>query len=155
MPLRSSSSSPSVGRGMALPTAQQVADKWSTRSSAASQDYANGVAQTDKDPTALAIANQGRLLTNFTAKVQDGTWARRLRDVGAAGWKAAVAAKGVTNYQTGVSASKDKVQAAFSSLLAYEGSGLQTIYAMPSATDADREARMLAWTRYMRNYQAP
>jgi len=140
---------------MALPTAQQVADKWATRAGAATQDYLNGVAATTVDPTALAIANQQRLLTNFQNAVNSGLWAQRLRDVGAGGWKAAVAAKGGSNYQSGVSAAKDKVQQAFSALLAYEGSGLATIQAMPSATDADREARMVAWTRYMRNYQRP
>ena len=40
----------------AIPDAQSYADKWVTRTSAASTDYATGVAQTDKDPTALAIA---------------------------------------------------------------------------------------------------
>jgi hypothetical protein len=140
---------------MALPTAQAVAEKWATRAGAASQDYVAGVQGTDKDPTALAIANQQRLKTNFNAAVDSGLWAQRLRDVGASGWKAAVAAKGGNNYSTGVNAAKDKVQQAFSALLAYEGSGLSTILAMPSATDADREARMLAWTRYMRNYRRP
>jgi hypothetical protein len=140
---------------MALPTAQQVADKWSTRSGAASQDYATGVASSDKDPTALAIAAGPRYLQNVTARYNDGTWARRLRDVGVTGWKQAVASKGVTNYQTGVSAAKDKVAQAFTSLLQYEASGLATIYAMPNVTDADREARALAWIRYMRGYQKP
>lgn len=139
---------------MALPTAQQVADKWAQRSGAAQTDYAAGVQATDKDPTALAIANGQRYINNVTQSYNDGTWARRLRDVGQTGWKAAVQAK-QGNYGTGVAAAKDKVLTAFSSLLAYEASGLATVQAMPAVTDADREARMLAWIRYMRNYPKP
>lgn len=136
----------------AIPDAQSYADKWVTRTSAASQDYAQGVAQTDKDPTALAIAAQPRLLNNFTQSVQSGRWANRLRASGKAGWQAAVAAKGVSNFQTGVGAARDKVAAAAGPLLAFEANLQRQVQGMPNVTDADREARALAWMRGMRQY---
>jgi len=141
---------------MALPSAQTVADKWSSRASSAGQDYVSGVQTTDKDPTALAIANGARYIQQVQARYNDGTWANRLRSVGKAGWQAAVAAK-ASNFTNGVSSqsAKDKVVQAFTSLLAYEEAGLRTIAGMPNVTDADREARALAWIRYMRNYSAP
>lgn len=136
----------------AIPDAQSYADKWVTRTSAASQDYATGVAQTDKDPTALAIAAQPRLLANFQASVQSGKWANRLRASGKAGWQAAVQSKGIANFQNGVSAARDKVAAAAGPLLAFESNLQRQVQGMPNVTDADREARMLAWIRGMRQY---
>jgi len=132
--------------------AQSYADKWVTRTSAASQDYADGVAQTDKDPTSLAIASQARLLLNFQNAVNSGEWAAALRAVGKAGWQAAVAAKGVANFQNGVSAARDKVVAAAVPLLAFETNLQRQVQGMPNVTDADREARALAWMRGMRQY---
>lgn len=137
---------------MALPSATDVARKWAARAGAAGPDYQAGVQNTDKDPTQLAIANQGRLVANFNARVQDGTWAARLRAVGKAGWIQAVLDKGVTNYQNGVQAAESKVADAFGPLLAFEANLQRTIQSMPSTTDADREARMLAWVRGMRSY---
>lgn len=137
---------------MALPTAQEVAAKWTQRTSAAASDYAKGVAQTDKDPTALAIAAGPRLLTNFQAAFNSGKWANNLRRVGKTGWQAAVAAKGATNFSTGVQAAEGKVADAFGPLLAFEQNLLQQVQGMPSLTDADRENRMLTWVRGMRRY---
>lgn len=137
-----------------IPDAQSYADKWSARTSAAAQDYAQGVAQTDKDPTALAIAAQARLVNNFNASVQSGRWANRLRATGKAGWQSAVASKGVANFQNGVSAARDKVAAAAGPLLAFEANLQRQVQGMPNVTDADREARALAWMRGMRQYNA-
>jgi hypothetical protein len=137
---------------MALPTAQQVAEKWAQRTSAAAQDYAHGVANTDKDPTALAIAAGPRYLQNVQAAFNSGKWANGLRRVGKQGWQAAVAAKGATNFSTGVQAAQAKVTDAFGQLLAFEQNLLNQVSAMPNVTDNDREQRMLAWVRGMRTY---
>jgi hypothetical protein len=135
-----------------IPDAQSFADKWVTRTGAASTDYAEGVAQSAKDPSALAIAAQSRLLANFTQSVQSGKWANALRASGKAGWQAAVAAKGVANFQNGVNAARDKVATAAVPLLAFETNLQRQVQGMPNVSDADREARMLAWTRGMRQY---
>lgn len=137
---------------MALPTAQQVAAKWKQRTSAAAQDYAHGVANTDKDPTALAIAAGPRYLQNVQAAFNSGRWANGLRRVGKQGWQAAVAAKGETNFSNGVNNAEAKVTEAFGQLLAFEQNLLNTVGAMPNVTDTDRENRMLAWVRGMRTF---
>lgn len=137
----------------ALPTSQAVAAKWKQRAAAAQQDYLDGVAQTDKDPTALAIAAGPRLLANFTTAFQNGSWANGLRKAGKQGWQAAVAAKGGTNYSNGVNAAESKVADAFASLLAFEQGVLNTVASMPNVTDTDRENRMLYFVRQMRTYK--
>lgn len=138
---------------MAISDAATVATKWSNRTQAAAEDYAAGVANTDKDPTALAIAAGQRLRTNFLAAFDSGKWANALRKTGKAGWQAAVAAKGQSNFSNGVAAAESKVAAAFGPLLAFESNLQNRVSAMPNVTDADRENRMLTWTREMRKYK--
>lgn len=137
----------------ALPSSQAVAAKWKQRTAAASQDYADGVANTDKDPTALAIQGGQRYINNVTASFQSGKWANGLRKVGKQGWQAAVAAKGVQNFANGVNNAEAKVADSFASLLSFEQGLLNTVSGMPNVTDNDREQRMLAWVRGMRQYK--
>ena len=137
---------------MAIPDAATVVAKWQQRSSAAQTDYAAGVQNTASDPTALAIAAGPRYLHKVTESFNSGKWANGLRRVGKQGWQDAVASKGVNNYVTGINAATATATAAFTRLLSFE-TGLQsTINSMPNVTDADREARMLAWVRGMRGY---
>jgi hypothetical protein len=137
----------------ALPTAQTVAAKWRQRASAAQQDYLEGVANTDKDPTALAIAAGPRLLANFTDAFNSGRWANGLRRTGKSGWQNGVATKGGANYANGVQAAEAKVADAFGPLLAFEQNLLNEIGSMPNVTDNDRDQRMLRWAQRMRKYQ--
>lgn len=137
---------------MAIPDAGSVAAKWVTRTSAAAQDYADGVATTDKDPTQLAIAAIPRMRTNIIAAIDSGKVANGLRSVGKAGWQQAVRDKGVSNFSTGVQAAETKVAAAFAPLLAFESQLQSRISSMPNVTDADRKARMNAWFDGMLTY---
>jgi hypothetical protein len=137
---------------MAIKTAQEVTQKWTTRTSAAAPDYAKGVAETDKDPTALAIAAGPRYLANVQTAFQSGKWANGLRRAGKAGWQAAVASKGQQNFANGVNAAEAKVLDAFTKLLAFEQNLQNQVNGMPNVTDNDREQRMLTWVRGMRTY---
>lgn len=137
----------------ATPSATDVAAKWKQRSAAAAPDYAKGVAQTDKDPTALAIAAGPRYIQNVTARFNDGTWANGLRRAGKAGWQAAVASKGENNYSNGVNNAEEKVAQAFGPLLSFIDGAKAKIAAMPNVTDVDRENRMLTFVRTMRTYK--
>ena len=139
-----------IGLGVTTDAAA-VASKWQSRTSGAQQAYVDGVNNTQKDPTQLAINAQARLLTNFQNAVNSGKWANRLRAVGKGGWQSAVDAK-ANNFSTGVNAAVQKVTNAFQPLLQYENTLQQQVDAMPNITDTDRENRMLAWVRGMRNY---
>lgn len=139
-----------VGLGVTTDAAA-VASKWQSRTSGAQQAYVDGVNNTQKDPTQLAINNQARLKTNFNAAIDSGKWANRLRAVGKAGWLQAIQDK-ANNFSTGVNAAQSKVASAFAPLLQYENNLQQQVDAMPNVTDTDRENRMLAWVRGMRQY---
>jgi hypothetical protein len=95
---------------MAIPDASTVVAKWQQRSSAAAQDYAAGVQNTDKDPTALAIAAGQRYIQRVQESFNSGKWANGLRRVGKAGWQQAVTSKGVQNYTSGINAATVRVR---------------------------------------------
>jgi hypothetical protein len=138
----------------AIPDATSVASKWSQRTQAAAQDYTAGVQSTDKDPTALAIAAGQRYIQRVTDAFNSGKWANGLRRSGKAGWQAATLAK-ASNFSTGVAAAEQKVQTAFTPLLAYEAQVQSRIQSMPNVTLADRIARATEWIRQMAAYQPP
>lgn len=137
---------------MAMLSPNEVAEKWVTRASAAGQDYARGVEQTEKDPTALAAANGARYIAGIQEAYSSGKWARRLQQVGKAGWQAAVRDKGVANYGTGVVAARGKYEAAIGPVLAAVAAGQRLVQSMPSATAAQRDARALAFIQHMRQF---
>lgn len=133
-------------------TAQQAADKWANNSASASSRFQQGVQNTTKDVVGRAIAAQTKLRNAFNEAVDSGRWARNLNAVGNAGWKAKTAAK-VSNYSSGISAGKESTVQAFTKLFQFEESLEQSIAQMPNETDADAEARALAWMRGMRSYK--
>jgi hypothetical protein len=142
---------------MALISAQEFADKWAQRTSAAAADYVAGAERTDVDPTALAIAAIPRMRQNILAAIDTGKVAAGLRRSGKTGWLAGVAGKGAQNFASSVSAqaTKDKVAAAAGPLLSYIAAGLSRLSSMPKNTDAERDARQLFWSNYMRGYVKP
>jgi hypothetical protein len=127
---------------MAVPNASDVVAKWQARTSAAQADYVKGAEQTDKDPTALAIAAIPRMRAQVLEAIDSGRVANGLRKAGKAGWLAGVQGKGAQNFANGVSNATDKATAAFTKLLAYEQTVQNQINAMPNITAADRKARM-------------
>jgi hypothetical protein len=139
---------------MALPNASDVAAKWVTRTQAASQDYTTGVQNTDKDPTALAIAQGQRYITRVQDAFNSGKWANGLRRAGKAGWQTATLAK-AGNFSTGVAAAESKMQAAMAALLPFEASLQSRIASMPNVTLQDRINRATTWITEMAKYQKP
>lgn len=137
-----------------IPDAQTVAARWSQNTQAATQRYADGVAQTQKDQAGLAIAAGPKYIANVTAAFNSGKWANAIRRVGTAGWKSATIAK-QANFGVGVGASEAKVAAAFTPLLAYEATLQSTVQAMPNVTLQDAINRATAWIQGMSRYQAP
>ena len=129
-----------------------VATKWVNRTSGASQDYVNGALTTDKDPTQLAINAAPRWFNKVQEAYTQGKFQAGLARAGKAGWQNGIKTKGATNFATGVQAAEQKVAAVFGPLLQYEANLQAQVSAMPNVTDADKENRMLAWTRGMRGF---
>jgi hypothetical protein len=140
---------------MAIPDPTTYAQRWSQGVSNGATRYVEGAMNTPLDPTALAIQAGPRYLQNVQNAFNSGKWANGLRRSGKTGWQAGIQSKGATNYATGANAAIDKVTTIATSLLSFESNLQRQIQAMPNITDADREARALAWIRGMRTYTKP
>jgi hypothetical protein len=88
-----------------------AAKKWSTRAQAAGADYTSGVANTQKDQAALAVAAAPVWAQSVQTAAANGTFAKGVNKAGTAGWKAGVAAKGAQRYPQGVGAGGPNYQA--------------------------------------------
>lgn len=133
--------------------AATATERWRASASVAQGRYTEGVQNTTKDPTQLAVAAQGKLVQNFNAAVQSGRWARGLQRAGKATWQAATLAK-ANNYGTGINASAEKYQAAIGPVLAAEAALQSRIATMPNNTIQDSIARMAAWAQGLHDWAA-
>ncbi len=88
-----------------MKTASSVAGKWQTKAGSSASDYQQGSQQTTKDQSAAAIAAAPNYAAGVQAAISAGLFQKGLQQSGKAGWLAGINQKGVTNYQTGVSAS--------------------------------------------------
>lgn len=86
-----------------MKSASQSVAKWANRTGAASQDYARGVAETDKDQAARAIASKAIYQQALVESFARDAYAKGLSKSGNQGWKTGVAEKGAQNFSTGVS----------------------------------------------------
>jgi hypothetical protein len=92
------------------PTAS--AAKWSTRANGASQDYGNGVQNTQADQAQLAANASGVWAQAVAEAAAAGRFAKNVLAAGTAKWKAGVKALGVSRYGTGVQNAGGKYSAA-------------------------------------------
>lgn len=86
-----------------MKSAQQVAEKYATRASAASGDYVDGARTTTKDQNAAAIAAAEIHKAATMAALNDGRYAAGLRKAGKQAWLDGVERKGGNRYGEGVS----------------------------------------------------
>jgi hypothetical protein len=124
--------------------------RWQQSAGTAQTRFTEGVQATTKDPTALAIQAQAKMLQGFNEAIQSGRWQRNLSAVGQAGWKSATLAK-ANNYSTGIAAGAPKFQAAMQTWLPIINSASQQVQSMPNNSFADSLARMNAFATALHN----
>jgi len=124
--------------------------RWQSSASSAQTRFTEGVQATTKDPTALAVAAQAKLLAGFNDSVNSGRWARNLQAVGGAGWKSATVAK-ANNYSTGIAAGVNKYQSAMQTWLPIIQSAAQQVQAMPNNSFADAVNRSVQMQTLLHN----
>lgn len=127
-----------------------VVSSWQQSASGAQQKFIDGVQNTQKDPTALAIRSEAALLSNFQQAVTSGRWRQGLSRVGKAGWQSATVAK-ANNYSTGIQAGGAKYETAMATWLPRIYSASASVQSMPSGTLAANLARANAFATALYN----
>ena len=84
-----------------MKSASESVAKWQNRTAAASQDYIEGAAQTDKDQAARAIASKEVYKAALNASFGRDSYAKGLSRSGKQGWLNGVQEKGAQNFATG------------------------------------------------------
>lgn len=133
--------------------AATAAQRYVAGASQGQQRFVEGVQNTQKDPTALAIAQQNKMLANVTAAITSGRYARGLSRVGKAGWQAATVAK-AANYAVGIQAGAQKYEQAIGPVLSQIASLQSQIASMPNSTIQDAINRSAAFQMGLHNWAA-
>ena len=141
--------------GLTMPrvTPAEFQEKHARRLKGAIEDIRKGVEKVSASPTAAAAAKQDKMLARLQAKVQDGTWAARLKAVTLESWKADTLEKGIPRVAGGVDRAAEKVTAFAGKLLPYQASLQSQVEKMPDVTLEDSIGRMTAWIRGMAKFK--
>jgi hypothetical protein len=105
-----------------VPDLGKVAKKWSTRASAASPDYSDGVQSTAKDWQGAAIAGAANYKAGVTAAANAGRFEKGVARVGTAKWRSNALSKGPMRYAQGVSVGEQDYSAQMAPVLQTIGS---------------------------------
>lgn len=129
------------------------AAKWANRLSQSTADIQRGVDAVTEAPSARAVAKQAKLVANWTAAVNSGKWASKMKAVTLEDWRSAMKNKGIGRISTGASEASAKMADFGTKLLAYQNSNLPTIYKMPDTNQGETKARMNAWFDIMSKFK--
>lgn len=133
--------------------AATAAQRYVQGASQGQQRFVEGVQNTSKDPTSLAIAAQQKMLANVTAAITSGKYARGLSRVGKSGWQQATVAK-AANYSVGIQAGASKYEAAIGPVLSQIATLQGQLASMPNSTFQDSINRMVAFSTGLHNWAA-
>lgn len=138
---------------MAKLTASQFQEKHARRLKGAVEDVRAGIDRVTENPCEKAAAKQDKMLTNLTAAVASGKWAKGLKRVPLEVWKKQARDVGVNRIAAGIDAAKTKVIAFAEELLPHIDRELEKIKGMPDVTLDDNINRMTSFIRGMAGFK--
>ncbi len=138
---------------MARVTPAEFAEKHARRLKAAIPDMQAGVNRVDVSPTQKAAAKQDKMKAKLVARIDDGTWAARLKAVTLDDWKSKMLEKGLGRVAGGIDAARAKVEDFASQLLPAVDAARAAVDGMPDLTLEDSINRMTAYTRKMAQFR--
>ena len=134
-------------------TAAQVKQKWLNRSTAAGQDWVDGIQNLTENPAEKAIAKadywQQRVSSeDAKSKFKSSLGAVKLSDI-----KAKVAKLGASRYTSGITASADKFEKRIAPVLEHIAAGKSEFDRRVILTIDDSAQKAADWVRYMATYK--
>lgn len=138
---------------MARLTPEEAASKQATRLKSATEDIRRGIDRVTSSPTAKAASKQAKMLTNMTAAVNNGTWAKRLNAVSLEDWKSKARDIGVNRIAAGIDGAHSKQVEFYSKLLPAVDAARAKVAAMPDVSLEDNINRMTTYVREMNRFK--
>lgn len=139
---------------MARLTPEESAQKWASRTAAASADWQRGIERTPDAPGAKAAAAADKWQAKLTAPTTKEKFKRRVGAVSKEQWQAASAAA-TGKYSAGAQGAVSKMQQHQQDVQAWMEAGKRKIAAMPNLTPQDAANRAAAWVLHMADYKRP
>lgn len=136
---------------MAVNTAAILA-KWQRNSQAATEDMKRGAQSVTESPTVKAARSVDKMVRNLQDSVQSGRYAAACNKVSVTDWQNAYINKGLRNFTNGVANISPSAQKAMADQQQYADQVKQELASMPTDTEAQADAKMLAAVNKMRAY---
>lgn len=138
-----------VTLGSRVLSAADWSKKQQTRAIAAAEDWMNGVLHPTVIPSEAAIKANAKRIDKLAQAEKEGKWLKAMQKVNPDEMYEIIKAVGSAGYKSGIEARKVKIDRVVNELQPLVASVAATIDAMPQATDADREKRLIAGRRLM------
>jgi hypothetical protein len=133
------------------PDPARTAAKLIARAQAAAADYVAGMQAPRRDPKAAALRAEGKWGNNVQAAVREGRYAAGIRQYDQAEAVRIATSDGGAAYTAGVTKREAKIIRVHQKLMPILGGVSQAIQNMPQDTEVQREQRLVATLRAMRN----
>jgi len=139
-----------VNLGPLVPDAADWAKKMVDRAMASGDAWLQGTLHPTKEPLAAAIASNDRYKQRTLEALNEDRWVKAMKATDEAMMYQIIEASGPGAYTGGVNSRRVKIEAAVGRLQPKVLALKRTIEGMANVSDADREARMIASLRGMR-----
>lgn len=136
-------------------TADEVGAKWLRNIQAAQPEMTAGVQRVTVAPGVSAAAKAQKWINSLQDPAVQDKWKRNVSNVSLQQWQSAMTTYGINRVSQGAQEKLPKFVTAMNSLLPFIDNLASQVRNMPDNTYADREQRMLAQVRGMRNYKKP
>jgi hypothetical protein len=136
--------------GARVLTADKWKDKMIKRATAAGEDWLNGVLNPSRNPREAAIKANAKRKDKLAKAEADEKWLKAMNAVDEEATIDTIKKVGSSGFVAGIQAREAKITKKIEKLQPLIASVAATIDAMPDATEANREARMLTNLKLMR-----
>jgi len=130
--------------------AARWAKKQIERATIAGPEYEEGIKAPERNPIEAALAANDKRIANLKQSIEEKTWEKVMRTITIEDWRRGALEKGVPRFPDGIEKAKPKIEAFVSKWQPILAGIQESIRAMPEATDAQREARLLANLRALK-----
>lgn len=135
----------------AYPDANTISQNWQRGVQQNSDKWLNGMENPRKDPKASAIAAKDSYKNGVTRAIAEDAYAKGIQSYDPNEAIETARKVGAAGYQAGALARAPKHARVMAKIAPMMGAAVQTVRALPNATDADRENRAVAMIRAARN----
>ena len=134
-----------------LPSSDELAKRMVDGATAAQQKYVDGALNPRRSAKGEALKANARYKAKMQEVLAGDLWLKGIEGINEDQMMAVIQSIGGTAYVQGIQARQVTIKAAFDQLVPLLTSLINKVRAMPAATDADREARMLANMRGLKD----